>query len=75
MKRTVNPVAAMVAPPIGQSLPANFNRSPLPATTTYDQRPLSELWKQPMSTKPPVESLTKAARLQPPSWQEVYGEK
>jgi hypothetical protein len=75
MKRTVNPVAAMVAPPIGQPLPANFNRSPLPTTTTYDKRPLSELWKQPMSTKPPVESLTKAARLQPVSWPDLLGQK
>jgi hypothetical protein len=75
MKRTSNPVAAMVAPPIGQSLPANFHRAPLPTTTTFDQRPLSELWKQPMSSKPPVESITRAARLQPVSWQELYGQK
>jgi hypothetical protein len=75
MKRAPNPVAARIAPPIGQPLPANFHRAPLPTTNTYDQRPLSELWKQPMSAKPPVESLTRNARLQPVSWQELYGQK
>ena len=74
IKRT-NPVAARIDPPIGQPLPANFHRAPLPTTTTFDQRPLSELWKQPMSAKPPVESLTRNARLQPVSWQELYGQK
>ena len=74
IKRT-NPVAARIAPPIGRPLPANFNRAPLPTTTTFDQRPLEEAWKTPMSTKPPVESITRNARLQPLSWKEVYGEK
>ena len=74
IKRT-NPVAARIDPPIGRPLPANFHRAPLPTTTTFDQRPLSELWKQPMGGKPPVESLTRNARLQPVSWQELYGQK
>jgi hypothetical protein len=47
MKRTVNPVAAMVAPPIGQPLPKDFYRTPLSESTTYDKRPLSEMWKNP----------------------------
>jgi hypothetical protein len=66
IKRT-NPVAAMVAPPIGQPLPKDFYRTPLSESTTYDKRPLSEMWKNPQwSAKlsaDNVDSVIRSSRL------------
>jgi hypothetical protein len=47
MNKRTNPIAAMVAPPTGQPLPKDFYRAPLSESTTYDKRPLSEMWKNP----------------------------
>jgi hypothetical protein len=45
-----NPVAISVLPLAGQQLPPNFSKAPVPTTTTFDKRDLSQLWKDPQWT-------------------------
>jgi hypothetical protein len=74
IKRT-NPLHAQALPLPGQQLPADWKASTNAHGGTFDRRPLEELWKLPMNTKTPVDSITRNARLQPPSWDELYGQK
>ena len=75
-KRTItNPINAQPQCLPGRQLSADWKVNTAEYGGTFDRRPLEELWKQPMSAKPSVESLTRNARLQPLSWNEVYGQK
>jgi hypothetical protein len=47
MKKPTNPIAIRVQPMAGRQLPADFHRAPAPAAGNFDQRPLSEMWKDP----------------------------
>ena len=70
-----NPLHVVVQPLQGRQLPPDWMAATSDHGGTFDRRPLEELWKQPMSAKTSVENLTRNARLQPLSWNEVYGEK
>ena len=47
MKRKENPIAAMVAPPVGRPLPSDWNKQAIDAGGTFDRRDLSQMWKEP----------------------------
>jgi hypothetical protein len=67
MKKPTNPIAISVLPMAGQQLPPNFSKAPVPTTTTFDQRDLSQLWKSPnWSSKlngDNVENIIRSSRL------------
>lgn len=67
MKRKSNPVAAMVAPPVGQPLPEDFYRSPAPAPGNYDQRNWAEVFNSPQwsakTNSATTENIIQGARL------------
>ena len=46
-KPIVNPLHISVQPLAGRQLPADFSKAPMPTSTLYDQRDLSQLWKTP----------------------------
>ena len=75
MNKRTNPINAQPQCLPGRQLSADWKVNTAEYGGTFDRRPLEELWKQPMSAKASVESLTRNARLQPLSWDEVYGEK
>ena len=75
MNKRTNPINAQPQCLPGRQLSADWKVNTAEYGGTFDRRPLEELWKQPMSAKASVESLTRNARLQPLSWKEVYGEK
>lgn len=75
MKRP-NPKHAQPLPLAGQQLPSNWKDKTADHGGTYDRRNLSEMWKQePTHKQIQVDSLIRNARLQPLSWNEIYGEK
>ena len=67
MKKPTNPIAISVLPMAGRQLPSNFSKVPVPTTTTFDQRDLSQLWKSPnWSSKlngDNVENIMRSSRL------------
>ena len=67
MKRPTNPIAITTQPLAGRQLPSGFGKAPVPATTTFDQRDLSSLWKTPQwSSKlngDNVENIVRSSRL------------
>lgn len=75
MNKRTNPVNAVVQCLPGQQLPADWKTSTNDLGGLYDRRPLSELWKSVSSNKSEVDSPTRNARLQPLSWNEIYGDK
>jgi hypothetical protein len=75
-KRTqINPINAQPQCLPGRQLPSDWKASTNEHGGTFDRRPLSELWKNVSSNKPEVDSPTRNARLQPLSWNEIYGER
>ena len=70
-----NPLHAVVLPLQGRQLPSDWKAATSDHGGLFDRRPLEDLWKLPMNTKAPVDSITRNARLQPIPWSEVYGDK
>ena len=69
-------IAAVVQPLAGQQLPPGWQRTATEAGGTFDRRNLSEMWKQGTTNKKiEVDSPTRNARLQPLSWNDLYGRK
>ena len=69
-------IAALVQPLSGQPLPAGWQKAVAGAGGTFDRRNLSEMWKQGTTNKKiEVDSPTRNARLQPLSWNDIYGQK
>ena len=75
MNKPTNPLNAVVQPLQGRQLPNDWKASTNDHGGTFDRRPLEELWKLPMNTKAPVDSITRNARLQPIPWNEIYGDR
>ena len=75
MNKRTNPVNAVVQCLPGQQLPSDWKQATTDLGGTFDRRPLSEIWKNVSSNKPEVDSPTRNARLQPLSWNEIYGDK
>jgi len=71
MKRPPNPIAITTQPLAGRQLPSGFGKAPVPATTTFDQRDLREMWKSPnWSSKlsgDNVGNIVRSSRLAAPS--------
>ncbi len=67
MKRKSNPVAAMVAPPVGQPLPSDWNKQAVDAGGTYDRRNWSEVFNAPQwsakTNSATTENIIQSARL------------
>ena len=71
-----NPKHAQPQPLAGQQLPDDWRNSTADYGGNYDRRNLSEMWKQePTHKQIQVDSVIRNARLQPLSWNEIYGEK
>lgn len=71
-----NPKHAQSLPLAGQQLPNDWRNKTADHGGTYDRRNLSEMWKQGTTNKKiEVDSPTRSARLQPLSWDDIYGEK
>ena len=69
-------IAALVQPLSGQQLPAGWQKTAMEAGGVFDRRVLSEMWKQGTTNKKiEVDSPTRNARLQPLSWNDLYGKK
>ena len=69
-------IAAVVQPLAGQQLPPGWQRTATEIGGVFDRRVLSEMWKQQAPNKQiQVDSPTRNARLQPLSWNEIYGTK
>jgi len=71
-----NPKHAQPQPLAGKQLPNDWRNNTADHGGTYDRRNLSEMWKQePTHKQIQVDSLIRNARLQPLSWNEIYGKK
>ena len=71
-----NPKHIATQPLAGQQLPDDWRNKTADHGGTYDRRNLSEMWKQePTHKQIQVDSVIRNARLQPLSWNEIYGEK
>ena len=71
----INPINAQPQCLPGRQLPSDWKVSTTDLGGTFDRRQLSELWKNVSSNKQEVDSPTRNARLQPLSWNEIYGDK
>jgi hypothetical protein len=67
MKKPTNPIAITTQPLAGRQLPSGFGKAPVPTTTTFDKRDLSQLWKTPQWTSKlsaaNVENIVRSSRL------------
>jgi hypothetical protein len=67
MKKPTNPIAITTQPLAGRQLPSGFGKAPVPTTTTFDKRDLSQLWKDPQWTSKisadTVQNAVRGARL------------
>jgi hypothetical protein len=70
-----NPINARVQPIGGQQLSADWARNLGPVGGNYDRRDLASMWKNAPTTKTSVENLAQNARLTPPTWEQMFGEK
>ena len=71
-----NPLHITPLPLAGQQLPNDWRNKTADYGGNYDRRNLSEMWKQESSNKKiEVDSPTRNARLQPLSWNELFGKK
>ncbi|MCY2944973.1 MAG: hypothetical protein NT142_10655 [Planctomycetota bacterium] len=70
-----NPINARVQPIGGQQLSANWSRELGDVGGNYDRRDLASMWKNAPTTKISIENLAQNARLKPPTWQQMFGEK
>jgi hypothetical protein len=72
MKKPTNPIAITAQPLAGRQLPSGFSKAPVPTTTTFDQRDLSSLWKDPQWTSKisadTVQNAVRGARLSSAFW-------
>ena len=73
--KTPNPKHINLQPLAGQRLPDDWRNSTADHGGIYDRRNLSEMWKQESIKKVEIVSPTRNARLQPLSWDEIYGSK
>ena len=75
MKRP-NPLHITPLPLAGRSLPDDWRNSTADYGGNYDRRNFAEIFQQGTTNKKiEVDSPTRNARLQPLSWNEIYGEK
>jgi hypothetical protein len=70
-----NPKHITSQPMPGLQLPDDWRNSTVDFGGNFDRRNLSEMWKQESIKKVEIVSLTRNARLQPLSWDEIYGSK
>lgn len=68
MKRKTNPIAAMVAPPIGEALPSDWSKQAAAgAGGTYDRRNWAEVFNSPQwsakTNSATTENIIQGARL------------
>ena len=71
-----NPKHAQSLPLAGQQLPSNWKDKTADHGGTYDRRNLAEIFQQGTTNKKiEIDSPTRNARLQPLSWDDIYGEK
>jgi len=71
-----NPKHIQSQPLAGQQLPDNWKNATADYGGNYDRRNLSAMWKETTNKKMiEIDSLTRNARLQPLSWNDIYGEK
>ncbi len=71
-----NPKHITSQPLPGLQLPDDWRNSTADYGGNYDRRNLSAMWKETTNKKMiEIDSLTRNARLQPLSWNEIYGEK
>ena len=75
MKPQKNPLIS-VQPLSGPLLPLAWQKAATEIGGTFDRRNLSEMWKQGTTNKKiEIDSPTRNARLQPLSWNDLYGKK
>ncbi len=71
-----NPKHIQSQPLAGQQLPDNWKNATADHGGNYDRRDLANLWKQGSTNKKiEVDSPTRNARLQPLSWNDIYGQR
>ena len=71
-----NPLHITSQPLAGKRLPDDWKNATADHGGNYDRRNLSAMWKETTNKKMiEIDSLTRNARLQPLSWNEIYGEK
>ena len=67
MKRKSNPVAAMVAPPIGEALPSDWSKQAIDHGGTFDRRNWAEVFNSPQwsakTNSATTENIIQNARL------------
>jgi len=74
--KTQNPKHITAQPLAGQQLPDNWKNATADYGGIYDRRNLSAMWQQESTTKKiEIDSPTRNARLQPLSWNDIYGSK
>ena len=74
--KTPNPKHIQSQPLAGKQLPDNWKNATADHGGNDDRRNLSAMWKETTNRKMiEIDSLTRNARLQPLSWNEIYGEK
>lgn len=74
MKKS-NPLHITTQPLAGVKLPDDWRNKTADFGGNFDRRNLSEMWKQESTKKIEIVSPTRNARLQPLSWNDIYGEK
>lgn len=71
-----NPKHAQPHPLAGQQLPDDWQNATADYGGNYDRRDLENMWKQESTHKQiQIDSPIRNARLQPLSWNDLYGEK
>ena len=67
MKRKSNPIAAMVAPPVGQPLPSDWSKQAIDHGGTFDRRNWVEVFNAPQwsakTNSATAENIIQSARL------------
>jgi hypothetical protein len=72
-KTTIN---ATVLPIQGRQLPADWaKKAAQNQGGNFDRRDLENMWRQPLKANMPSDSPMHSARLKPPSWGEMFGQK
>ncbi len=74
--KTPNPKHIQSQPLAGQRLPDDWKNATADHGGNYDRRNLSAMWQQESTTKKiEIDSPTRNARLQPLSWNDLYGQR
>ena len=71
----INPINAQPQCLPGRQLLSDWKAATTDHGGTFDRKPLSEMWKNVSSNKQELDSPTRNARLQPLSWNEIYGDR